>query len=393
MGATRRSCGRAVVLAALMSAVVGAMLPGCAFPDYGMASTGGTAGVLASGGSSSGEEAAGMAGAAGAAGDGGDGGSEAEGGAGAGAGTGGAPGGTGGMIIEPPRCDQTCVPRTPLWQGPVAYWEGPGGSAVPACPEGFDDPLPSDVHRGLIAPDPTCTCTCDPAENQVCDTTLHMFTGQNCDNHCADQGIQSCTSVPPTCSGSQGSANIDVVTISGGACKARIAQPVGLTWQYDGRICKKSDVGTCDDPNQVCTRLPEKPYRSPLCVTRLIPEGQDLPQCPAGYPHPVEPLYAAATDQRGCTACTCGNPSGGTCAGSINISSGNDCSAAQGEYIVGMGKPLCQRFNMGDGPVRPTRVIGDLSASQPGACSVAIKSQSTMGKAFPSGEVSVVCCQ
>src|SRR6478735_1882662 len=245
MGARRRSRGRAVVLAALISTVVGAMLPGCGFPEYGMASNaGGTAGVLASGGlSSGGDEAAGMAGAvggaAGAAGDAGDGGSEAGGGAGAG----GAAGGSGGMIIEPPRCDQTCVPRVPLWQGPMAYWEGPGGSAVPPCPEGFKDPLPSDVHRGLIAPDPTCACNCDPAENQVCDTTLHLFTGQNCDGHCADLGIQSCTPVPPACNGSQGSANIDVVTISGGSCKARVAQPVGPTWQYDGRICKKTDQG------------------------------------------------------------------------------------------------------------------------------------------------------
>ncbi|HKO49036.1 MAG TPA: hypothetical protein VJV79_14995, partial [Polyangiaceae bacterium] len=48
MGATRRLCVRAVVLAGMIGAIVSLALPACQFPEYGMAN-GGSAGAPAGG--------------------------------------------------------------------------------------------------------------------------------------------------------------------------------------------------------------------------------------------------------------------------------------------------------------------------------------------------------
>lgn len=311
--------------------------------------------------------------------------------AGVGASAGGGAAGVGGMIVEPPPCDQTCVPKAPVgWQGPMAWAEIPGGGTLPSCPAGFSDPKPTDVHRGLVAPDPTCPCTCGPAEGQVCDTKLTVYLDQNCDSPCASLGTLGCPTVSSTCTGSQGTTSIDTLTISGGSCAAHVTDPTPPTWQHDERVCKSSDLGTCEDINQVCARTPDPPYFSPLCVMRVIPDLQDRPICPAAYPNPIEALYKNYTDQRACSACTCGAPTGGVCAGSIKISGGNDCLSSAGEYVLGGLK--CQHFDLGGNNVHPTHIYNQLSANPPGSCSVATKSQGT-GTASPSGQVYVVCCQ
>jgi len=372
-----------VVLAAMMSALVSAMLPGCRFPDYGMASgVAGASGGFASGGSSGGDRAGGS-------GEAGEAGSDPGSDAGAGA------GGEGGMDIKPPPtpCGQICVPKLANWLGPMAFWEGQSTATLPPCPAGFKDPAPTDLHRDLDAPAGTCNCKCLAAEGQVCDTLLHISLDQNCGAQCAAVGTQGCTSVPASCTGLLGTTSIDAMTVSGGSCKSQVTLPAAPTWMSNGRLCKSSDAGACDDPKQVCARVPDLPYLSSLCVTRQINDGDPVPVCPAEYSHHVSTLYGEYTDNRGCSQCSCGAPTGGTCTGRIAIYGGPDCQNSTGEYSLN-NPSNCQSFNLsGPNVLRPTHVSGQYTLSPAGTCSVTSKSEPTAGEAKPSGMVTIVCCQ
>lgn len=306
------------------------------------------------------------------------------------------------MEVDPPPtpCDQTCVPRAPSgWTGPTAFWEGtppvpPAGA--PKCPAGFADPLPTDAHRGLVAPAGSCPCKCGPAQGQVCDTTLHIYPDQACSTQCASGGTRTCTTLPATCNGSQGTSDIDALIVSGGACEPHVDLPAPPTWQFDDRLCKSSDQGSCENPDQVCARTPDSPYLSYLCVTRTIGVGDAIPACPAGYKTAKGPLYGTAIDNRGCSTCTCGAPSGGTCTGKITIYSGADCNlTSPAEYVLSTSTaptPRCQSFDLGAGSLRPTLIQGHYTVTPPGMCSVSTKSMPT-GEATLGGQVTVVCCQ
>ena len=358
MGTARRSCVRAAVLVWMMSAAVSLALPGCQFPKYRFAADV-SAGAPAAGISSD---------PAGAAGDGGANG-----------------GGAGAEPLAP--CAKQCVPRAPSggWLGPIAFWEGTAGEVPPDCP--VSDDVPVDLHRGLIAPAGTCECTCT-AHDQVCDanTMLHIYTDMGCATECAAASPGACDPVSG-CSGSQGSMRADAPLPSGGSCKATVSPPSAATWQYDARLCQATVPGTCDGQNQVCAPTPPPRFASQLCVMSVILEGQALPDCPAEYPHPYAPLYETFTDERGCSQCGCGSVTGGTCSGTLLMSSGGDCSSGF-EYKLGSG---CKQFNLGPGQVMPSHVGGNYTVA-PGACSVASTAHPT-GSAAPSGRVTLLCCQ
>src|SRR4051812_4958872 len=131
MGAARRLSVRAVVLAGMLSVVLSLAMPGCSFPDYGMASahagnagaaTGGVAGDAGAPPSEAGEGGGEPGGAAGAT---------------------GAAGAAGGDTPPPPKpcAAGACVPAPPQgWQGPIAYWEAmaSAGGTPPSCPVGYN---------------------------------------------------------------------------------------------------------------------------------------------------------------------------------------------------------------------------------------------------------------
>jgi hypothetical protein len=295
----------------------------------------------------------------------------------------------------PPPCTHSCVPRAPMnWVGPMAFWEDLGTAVVPGCPAGFNDPMPADVHHGLVAPDGECLCTCGPAEGQVCETTMRIFLDQACGNACATLGTRPCAQVPAACTGSQGTTSIDALTISGGSCRPQVDPPATPTWNYNERLCKSSDGGgSCDDPKQVCARTPDFPFYSTLCVTQQIAQGDPLPACPSGYPKPASgALYGKYTDNRRCSECKCGAPTGGICTGKINIYGGNDCNATPlGSFTLGTSN-FCQKFDLGMGALHPTHITGQMTTSPAGTCSVTTQSAPT-GEATESGPVTVVCCQ
>jgi hypothetical protein len=376
MGAARGLCVRAVFIAAI-SALVSSALPACQFPGY-YVTKGGTGGDGSAG--QGGDAGANVAGSStspgGVPADGGEGGGDAA--------------GAGGERMQPPTpcAVQDCVPRAPAgWLGPVAFWQGKAVAADkrPGCPQGYGQAI--DVHRDLNAPDGTCQCTC-AAQGQVCDgnTTLEIFDDLSCANRCATVSPHACDAVSG-CTGSQGSLRAGPATPTGGSCRATLSAPPAATWLVDARLC--GSVGAvCEEEGQVCAPTPSAPFFSELCVMRVLADGSDLPECPDAYPIRRGAFYDedGFTDDRGCTACGCSGVTGGSCSGTLSISTGSDCSS-DASYTLDSG---CKTFNLGSGNVRPSHVGGHYTLV-PGACSVASASHAT-GSAAPSGSVTLVCC-
>ena len=379
MGSARRLGLRSAALMGAMAFLVGIGLPSCQFPEYDLAPPGnGQAGTAAEAGApTSGASSGGMA---------------ADGGA---AGMGGA-GGAGGDETEPDVACGTgmaCTAALPAgWLGPVAYLRGnaakPGEPAsLPDCPDGYGDP--SDLHTGILAAPAECSCSCT-AKNQACDTapSVSIFTDLGCQNGCFQASTLACTAVSG-CNGSQGSLQVEAPAPSG-TCAAKVtSRPLGaVTWQYDARLCslETAEMGTCTGAGELCIPTPDRPYASRLCVFRVVPEGQDLPDCPASYPNARDALYESFADERRCSDCSCGGPTGGSCAGKLTLSNASSCTSSGFDYTLDSG---CKSFSLASPPARLSAVQYTLT---PGTCGIA-SDTGPIGGAIPSGSATAVCCR
>lgn len=348
-----------------LGAMVGLGLAGCQFPEYDLArgQAGSSAGGVAGGGSG-GSVSDGNSSGMGAA-------------------------GTGGSSVEPIPCGtgKACTSALPAgWLGPVAYWQAKAGedAELPECPEGYAEP--SDLHSGLDAPDGDCSCTCTSSV-QACNkgASVSVFSDLDCQTECFHASPLTCTAVSG-CSGNQGTLLAEPPTPSG-TCNAKVTshalEPV--TWQYDARLCnlEVAEPGTCTGSGELCTPTPRPPFASQLCVFRVVPEGQDLPDCPSAYPNGREPLYSSFTDERDCSGCSCSGPTGGKCAGKLTLSDEQSCSAGF-DYTLGSG---CQQFQLDTSPAR----LDAQYTLVPGTCGIASDTEPT-GGAIPSGSATVVCC-
>jgi len=356
MGAAHRSCVRALVLAGTISAIVTLALPGCQFPDYGMANSGSAGAAAEDSGAADGGEAGGAAGNE-----------------------------DGGAAGAEPCAVEDCVPEAPSgWTGPIAFWDDIAGvlDPLPDCPEGYAKP--NDLHHGIEMPTSGCQCTCT-AQDQVCSSALNIYDDQACESApCATVSPLTCDAVS-SCIHSRGTLKAAIPTLSGGSCKAAVGPKAAASWQYDSRIC--SPRGVCEDRSQVCAPVPGAPYAPKLCVMSQIPENQPLPECPAEYPNESEPLYKAFTDSRRCSECVCSGVTGGACSGMFRVSAEADCSGGV-EYKTGSG---CQPLTLVGNNAHPTS-IGTEYMLTPGSCKVVTPS-STTGSARTLGSAIVVCCQ
>lgn len=365
MRSARRVCVRGAVFVGALGVVVGLGLAGCQFPEYDLARgpAGGGAGGFAGGGM---------------------GGTVADGNA---AGMGAA--GTGGSSAPGPACGsgKACSNALPAgWLGPVAYWQAKVGeqSAPPDCPDGYVEP--SDLHTGLDAPDGDCSCSCTSTD-QVCDkaASVSVFLDLGCQTECSHASPLACTAISG-CNGNQGTVLAEPPTPSG-TCEAKVTshalEPVA--WQYDARLCslETAEMGSCAGSGELCTPTPRPPFASQLCVFRVVPEGQDLPECPPAYPNARDPLYTSFTDERACSDCKCSPPAGGSCAGKLTLSTGQSCSNTF-EYTLGSG---CKQFALDKQPTQ----VGAQYTLVPGSCGIASDTKPT-GGAIPSGSATVVCC-
>ena len=207
--------------------------------------------------------------------------------------------------------EETCVAATPAgWSGPTAVYRG--AEAPPDCPDEFPT-LAFEANHELVAPAPTCSCSCGNGVGATCSTIVRE-NGPNCalpqggfpwwslpGNEC--QPISAGTSVLRS--------DAPIIDTSNASCPVTSNENVpAAAFATTVRACEAPERATlCEDGGQ-CLPIAPDPYAE-VCI---YAEG-DYP-CPAGPFSERTLLHTDLEDTRGCTDCSCTDPTG-TCTGTV----------------------------------------------------------------------------
>jgi hypothetical protein len=247
----------------------------------------------------------------------------------------------------------TCVPSVPFgWSGFAALFEGVPAQE-PSCPGTFPSPNPYVGHHTASAGSATCTaCACAAATGQACNPPLELTVGNmTCGNVSNVKGTLTqpagwngaCYSSNGFSGGKVdclgGPCNVSITspapTVTGGSCAANGGQATlpPLSWAILGKACGDSPVGGGCGGGNICQPKPPLPFLPGLCIYK--PGDQS---CPAGPFAQKHVFYEAASDTRGCAACSCGAPVGGSCTISMSIYSDpfqNTCNSIVTTFNAG----------------------------------------------------------
>ena len=283
----------------------------------------------------------------------------------------------------------SCVLAAPPgWTGPLALFEGAPGS-VPACGPAYPSQVVSG-KAGLVAPPGTCAaCSCSGANGSTCAPTMTITpytgvtcTGIVCAGNVATVSSQVCAALTGV-GGIAGCGTSFAVSaapqVLGGSCTPSAPQVLKLDqpiWGKEAVGCGAVSVETAScGKGAVC--MPEVPvgFESSLCISQL---GNQI--CPAAYPS-ERTYYASFADDRGCSDCTCGAPTG-YCDAMIAFYGGADCTSLLGPSTT-IAQGSCHPTA---GAVSVKTLVGQalgLSCSPAGG---------PTGSAVP-GDPVTVCCQ
>ncbi|MDI3291463.1 hypothetical protein [Polyangium sp. 15x6] len=272
-----------------------------------------------------------------------------------------------------------CAPKSPQsWDGPVALYYGPDFGAPP-CPEA----APMFVFEGWPepAPIPCETCSCDPPLGTCSPPTTWTVSA----GPCSDLGVNTNFDAPTNWDGSC-TANTSIQegkTCGGVPCVGSLTvsppmieeQPctphgngdpipgpahftAGDAFGPFGRACTGAPWPACEqEEEKVCV---PKPPSFETCIMR---EGDE--PCPEGWPI-KHLLYGEVNDQRECTACTCGAPSGGSCTVFAALHEDTACSTLRGSLVITTADPtLCTDLSPSVGLAAKSAT---LLTYEPGTC-------------------------
>jgi hypothetical protein len=278
-----------------------------------------------------------------------------------------APSDTGGDA--PAVCTGTCAPAAPSgWSGPLEV--SFSATAPPTCGGawGGTNWISYDT---LDAPAATCGCSCDAPTGTVCSAEYQpdCISGGICSYGCS--GNVALTA--GQCSGAIGSAGGQAVAgggiVTAGTCapQATVNKPA-TSWADEARACAPTTTPAACEGAAVCVPAVDPTFA--ICVE----QSGDV-ACPPAYPN-QHLEYSGLSDTRGCSACTCGAPSGASCGGGINCYADGAC----GSYLTSTGGGCDQSCPY-------VRYDQQLSGGSCGAASV-----SPTGSATPTG-ATTFCCQ
>lgn len=285
----------------------------------------------------------------------------------------------------------TCGPCAPGDGWTAVLINNRNGGNAEQCPTGWKSfgakPLLMDGLK-----DPGCSpCTCGAPTGVSCTATVKDFADSldnTCmntngtvtipgNNQCFDGGVDYLSSfVFATGSGPMGGS---CVSTGGG-------QRLALTWTTQHDLCEPaSPPANC--VGDVCLPAAMGTYQAAACVAKAGDLG-----CPMGFLQVRHLFYGGASDQRTCGPnCTCGPPSGSTCANSVTLYPCPVCCAncGSGAFPVTFGSCI-QTGNPvhcnGGGVIRSGVYQGVKNA---GACA---GSNVVEGGNFVPGDPWTVCC-
>nr|MCH9685221.1 hypothetical protein [Deltaproteobacteria bacterium] len=174
------------------------------------------------------------------------------------------------------------------------------------------------------------TCECDSATGVECSVPeVRFFNNSSCFGdpqsqfNMNDAGV--CT-VFTDSEGAYGAESDEVVPVVGtGSCTATGggATLPNVQWGTQLRACETlpHDAAGCGD-GRGCAPPPSAEFGEQLCIYR----PGDV-ECPDGDFSERRVRYLDFEDNRGCTACECGSPTGGSCNVDIEFSYVDECIA------------------------------------------------------------------
>ncbi len=192
------------------------------------------------------------------------------------------------------------------WDGPFVRVEG---GAAEAC-ENVGSALDRTLFEGLIAPPASCSCACSDVQGADCSpANVRRYSGFDCDDAPFDEfdlEVGQCQAYANA--GGAGFTRpfrFAPSVLIPGACNPSESEAVDpLTWESTIQLCGvvESDCG-----QEGCWPEPESDAQ--LCIAHDGEHG-----CPAGF-EVQSVLHAGAEDQRSCSSCSCGEPTGLSCSG------------------------------------------------------------------------------
>jgi hypothetical protein len=219
------------------------------------------------------------------------------------------------------------------WEDPTLLWFGPPDQ-VPECPRG-PSTISYEGQTDLVAL-PVCeACTCEPptgfcalpstltASTAVCGTP-----GATTSFNAPTPWNGSCDSTTQTPSGAAHSLKIDPITMTENGCASGLpvaAKVVSLHWNTFARGC---DIDLPMGPVKRSLCIPDDllPPSFALCIFH---EGEeDCPTDPENVFTERHVFYREVQDERQCSACSCGAPTGSACTATISIYKGNDLTCS-----------------------------------------------------------------
>lgn len=217
----------------------------------------------------------------------------------------------------PDACDpaEICAPDAPPgWSGPAAVYRG--AAEPPPCP-GALPTIGFTATDDLSAAAAACTCDCGDAQGFSCSATVHEANSScllacfDCDNFTLDDG--QCTALPSA--DTHFSVAPAVLDTTGASCAPSATESIPEpSWNTQVQGCDVPDeAATCDGGR--CTAAPSDPYAA-MCI---YTDGDAM--CPEGSYTEREVVYTGLSDDRDCSACTCGAPQG-SCNGTVYFQSG-----------------------------------------------------------------------
>jgi hypothetical protein len=285
-------------------------------------------------------------------------------------------GGTGGVPCpvadcSDPTClsDYECVDEIPAgWAVPgyVALYEGAAGQSVPDCTAA--QPTPEYTGNGGLDFLPAnCTpCGCGGASGQDCQLTVdldsskaglqpvqvlntpcHVSAGANTSltvpvpwgGVCYfDETLPGGQICPGTPSGPcNSSVQSDPATVTGGTCAATggtVASVPVPTWDVNVKACGGTTPGKGCPSGQFCVPKPPSPFNGHVCL-----EQPGEVACPTGSSFSNQVVYYGNShDTRGCTGCSCGPPSSGSCEITITLygdTTPGTCLTQVAQFVAG----------------------------------------------------------
>jgi hypothetical protein len=236
------------------------------------------------------------------------------------------------------------MPKVPAnWEGPAALFDG-DPSAPPACPAAFPD---QDFNgRSNLVPEPAmcAACTCSTPNVTCTLAPLAFTTGGTCANTVgtAAQPMTAgvCQAITPP--GQTTGYKAAVAVANATDCNEGGGQETlpGVNWANAGLVCGGSDTGDGCSGTDVCAPLPGGSFVSGQCIWR---DGNQA--CPNGFGD-KHVLYDESDydDTRGCTACSCGGPTG-TCTVTTEVYAGAACADVPVATVVNNGS--CELGDVG----------------------------------------------